>query len=439
LLREGYSAIVPGKHDFYFGPERVRQLERFLASNQKGTSVKMLGANLVIETTWKGDHKPLPDTERRWNFSPHWPSKFRPPSSLPIPALITPGDEGKVYPWLPAAIIKLMDLPPTSPLYRLIHNKTSGLRVTGQDFEAYLGDLPPDPAYKSELTSLLATINQFDSNNDQVYLCKSNKGGDPDDIPLPGSPGCSKKPLDRFVWLDNNSVDYLLEFPSPLKPGENYGLCVTGNNLPAIENGRDLHFFCKRFSVYRPLFTFTSVEPLDTPVQPYALVSADPEKTRSVDTVIFGAVDPDVPEYVGTLNLQWENRSTDDKETSYKTVTAAEDPAEALREATLAFDWMYQSQNGRRFGGIRILLAQMSPQKARLLAKRMKRFDIVVTAADHEQAIGTGKSVTDWNPEDLEETFPRKYPAYAAVPDSYYVETRTGACTDQLTEHQRFQ
>src|SRR5437867_1781995 len=76
LLRERYSAVVPGKHDFYFGAERLRQLAQFLEDksvNKTDKSVKMLGANLVIQTTWKDDHRPLPDTEHNLNFVPKWP------------------------------------------------------------------------------------------------------------------------------------------------------------------------------------------------------------------------------------------------------------------------------------------------------------------------------------------------------------------------------
>jgi hypothetical protein len=47
-----FDAIVPGKHDFYFGPERLRQLARFLRTENRtdkgyGT-VRMLGANLSL-------------------------------------------------------------------------------------------------------------------------------------------------------------------------------------------------------------------------------------------------------------------------------------------------------------------------------------------------------------------------------------------------------
>src|SRR5262249_366742 len=57
-----FAAIVPGKHDFYFGAERVRELARFMASlssdEMKGYGFdsnyrppQMLGANLVIKTS----------------------------------------------------------------------------------------------------------------------------------------------------------------------------------------------------------------------------------------------------------------------------------------------------------------------------------------------------------------------------------------------------
>src|SRR5688500_1757222 len=47
----GFVAVVPGREDFRFGPERLRQLARYLASEAPGgTQVQMLGANLVIDT-----------------------------------------------------------------------------------------------------------------------------------------------------------------------------------------------------------------------------------------------------------------------------------------------------------------------------------------------------------------------------------------------------
>ena len=69
-----YDAVVPGKHDFYYGPERLRQLARFMASipmqgdtnfNPNFTPVQMLAANMMIKTTWAKDHAPIPDGGKR--------------------------------------------------------------------------------------------------------------------------------------------------------------------------------------------------------------------------------------------------------------------------------------------------------------------------------------------------------------------------------------
>ena len=51
FLKAQYDALVPGKHDFYYGPERLRQLARYMAAGRNGASVLMLGANLVVRTT----------------------------------------------------------------------------------------------------------------------------------------------------------------------------------------------------------------------------------------------------------------------------------------------------------------------------------------------------------------------------------------------------
>jgi hypothetical protein len=78
LRHAGYAPIVPGQCDFYFGPDRLRQLARLLASETEGAfrPVQMLGANLVIETTWKNDHNSVGDTEDPPGFAPWSAAKF---------------------------------------------------------------------------------------------------------------------------------------------------------------------------------------------------------------------------------------------------------------------------------------------------------------------------------------------------------------------------
>ena len=79
LRAAGFSAIVPGKHDFYYGAERVRQLARFLARTQNEYGfqpVQMLGANLVINTS-PITPKAIPPTlkEKPW-FELDWSSTY---------------------------------------------------------------------------------------------------------------------------------------------------------------------------------------------------------------------------------------------------------------------------------------------------------------------------------------------------------------------------
>src|SRR5262249_26243662 len=85
IRRAGSSAIVPGKHDFYFGPERLRELARFLASpppsptagvaapdqaaGNAQKAVQMLASNLIIKTTWI-DPKPTQPPDDEKNSSP---------------------------------------------------------------------------------------------------------------------------------------------------------------------------------------------------------------------------------------------------------------------------------------------------------------------------------------------------------------------------------
>ena len=52
FIKAGYDAIVPGKHDFFYGAERLRQLARYMAS--RSDPVLLLAANLVIRSNEPG-------------------------------------------------------------------------------------------------------------------------------------------------------------------------------------------------------------------------------------------------------------------------------------------------------------------------------------------------------------------------------------------------
>ena len=58
----GFGAIVPGQEDFYYGPERLRQLARFLAraGDRNYRPVQMLAENLVISAAERKQPPRLP-------------------------------------------------------------------------------------------------------------------------------------------------------------------------------------------------------------------------------------------------------------------------------------------------------------------------------------------------------------------------------------------
>ena len=101
-----YNAIVPGKHDFYFGAERVREFARFLAAPQSGDyePVQMLEANLVMRTVPIEDSAVSAKSKADRDFG-DWPTDY------PVLNL----KNGKsVYPWFSVIKIQLADIPPES-------------------------------------------------------------------------------------------------------------------------------------------------------------------------------------------------------------------------------------------------------------------------------------------------------------------------------------
>src|SRR6185369_1590739 len=123
------------------------------------------------------------------------------------------------------------------------------------------------------------------------------------------------------------------------------------------------------------------------------------------DVAIFGVVDPQLGENIGVLNFAWKN----DKD-EYKSVVSVEDPAQALREQVEYFEnWYKATHNNAEFKGLKILLAQMNPQRARVLAARIGRFQIVVAGADQEQATTKVNQKLEWSSQE-------KASAFVAVP-----------------------
>lgn len=506
-----FAAIVPGKHDFYFGPERLRELARFMATlsfeDMKGYGFKsdyrppqMLGANLVIKTS------PV-DSPSTITTKP----KSKWPDESSIKGL---GDGSSVYPWF-SSIVRVQVPSPSSQLIQkavkdqfrqhehadhdllqmfLVEmiKKSTGVeqqewielqRSVGQQTDLWI--CPPedpkleypkltDPKLKIRCEGgwqigrasldmnvtapasdrLLAQTNDWFSANKrfrdrkgfQEFLEKNvedSKQGDKDDnnawkhlsegfsqleakaiqvCPTNKlnevAAGCPKGWPVQEVGLsqDDSGITYSIRIvptnpPIPtLEPGWDYGLCQIkkdreDSSKPGIETK------CQTFSVLNPFFSFSRSASMKGPdykdPDPFVLIRRDDDPKH--DVAIFGVVDPSITQQIGVLNYSWLNQDL-----KQKTVVSAEEPGEALKEQLDYFESSYRAaHNDRPFDGIKILLAQMSPQRARVLAARLKKFQLVVTEANEEQATSEVVLSTVWSEDTSASPF-------IAVPAPYY-------------------
>jgi hypothetical protein len=162
---------------------------------------------------------------------------------------------------------------------------------------------------------------------------------------------------------------------STLESGKNFGLCTKNEKN---ENA------CIRFSTHIPFFYFPHQAPADKDGY------NDPEPfTIKNNVAVFGVVEPTLGAQVGALNFGW--RHADQEELTTRVV--AEDPVQALQEQLDYFETVEPE-----FSGLKVLLAQMTPECARELATKFPQFQIVVSAADQEQATSNITMSTNWRP-----------------------------------------
>lgn len=399
FIQSGYAALVPGKHDFFFGPERLRQLARYLASTDipaanpmlHGRSVQMLGANLVIDTTWRNGHSPLPDKELPPWFIPRFPS------AADIMPTVNPRDEAR------------------------LEIRLAGLNDGGNVYPWFQG--PTLQVSKNlQAPELIAQL------RNSLYLCES--GSDPNAIPKPlpitqGSP-CHPVSLEPAA---NDAQEYKIYFwkqAQTLTPGRNYGLCAA---IPAPSGSKQDagRTFCLRFSVYRPFFQHPwghGAESCPRPYpagncfrdpDPYVLLESSDHPGLTKDVAIFGILDPALGEHIGMLNFSWANANDD-----YKTRAAIKEPSEALQEMVSYFERRYREKYGRPFEGIKMLLAQMTPQQTQLLILRLPGFQVAVSAADEEMAMVNDHLSLTWKPSREGANSAGRHPRLLGVPSPFF-------------------
>lgn len=470
LTSKGYSAIVPGRHDFYFGPERLRELARLLATTEIRNNntmhpfgVQMLGANVVIETNWSKDHERLTDKDAPPWFIPRFPKASDLGEIGGEVSLVDFPGGGTAYPWYrgPKLSFKLKDAKDKSQL----QPANSDADVQKKFLEALKAAGPvtklaelrkaiagiPEQAKPPGIDKLLDWLE-----NTTIRLCDAgmNTGGadllefDRHDI-MDKDKACEAVYPTPAFDTDAQKLEFDLLFPwkndlppaddgrpqsthtYTLNAGGNYRLCFTPKMAKVHDRDKG-NTFCVRVSVYQPFFQFPwghsntacaynncnqlrpahhygDPDPWDyRDPDPYVLLTQEADHGVKTDVAIFGVVDPSLTDYIGVLNYTW--TTTDEIErpqSQYKTVTAIKDPADALKQLLGYFERRrkediddHKIQNNKL---VRVLLAEMSPQKAQKLAAQMAgarpaiRFQIVVTAADEQLATEgtieiTGKS-----------------------------------------------
>jgi 5'-nucleotidase, C-terminal domain len=338
----GFDVLVPGKHDFYFGAERVRMIARLLATPELGYPdpadrkgpVQMLAANLVIRTSFRDQGTPLPDAAKK-----HLPF-------VPINARLQPKN--------------LKDNDTLLPYARKFQ------------FVA-----------KEEIEGL------------QAFL-RSNNTGEPDKLTTDDYKLCvTQKPDSRTGSI---IVEASLPRGKVLNAGSNYGVCFTGPGVTS--NGLP---YCVRFATDAPFFQFPNairIERTDKPEQPYS----DPrpfvvKEAGDRSVAVFGVVDPKLREHVGELNAMWANADR----RNLRTEIALVDPVRALRQLLEDFDYRYAEQHcgalndanaydecvGREgtFTGVKVLMAQMRSSEARELGAKMEGvFHVLISQPEIERA-----------------------------------------------------
>jgi len=366
-----YDAVVPGKHDFYYGPDRLRQLGRFMASIPRDEffqPTQMLAANLMIKTTWAKDHTPISDGNKpALNFL----TKYLP--APPRTKVVQPvfhdvqisdfTDGGFAFPWM-----------------RFVRISATGWKEDNlQKLEVYLCRAPRD--------------NPDGFRTDLKRICD-------DGVQLQPDPGATiEANIDAAFQAPQDSqllVQLVYPFEHELEPGQNYAICAANPDV-TIDNRTDIPAaiaqpYCFRFSVYQPFFQFYEEKGSSGGVLPPGYRNPQlyvlKETSGHLPVVIFGVVDPSLLDHIGLNNYLWKNikNSAGGKNTRYKTQIAIAEPVSALIHLQDRFEEDYRRDHeGKEFHGLRVLLAQMPPDEARSLSEHLPkcvRFDVVVSAAD---------------------------------------------------------
>jgi 2',3'-cyclic-nucleotide 2'-phosphodiesterase (5'-nucleotidase family) len=369
LQAAGFDALVPGKHDFYFGPERLRELARLLAERR----IDLLAANLTVASSVPDAAPRVPDRQRKNKGF----LRDRKGVKANLPDVVLPSLRqfvitGALNLKLKGNNVAAIDLPAHTRLSPEVRIQFSGAPVAGR------------LAASEDVYSITPTVTG-------ALLCKSDRYSgtysDPDDLDFDSGTPAGCIPLEPMP-VKELTTDLTFRFAKKtdgLEQDQNYHLCaMLVRSQP----------YCAPFSVHSPLFDYqhpsssAPAEDLSKPAH-YKIKNVGTERDPYW-VAVFGVVDPSLLGLVGALNDSWVNVVNGKK---YATQIEASDPLSALKQVVQECE-----EEDRCLHARKVLLAQMDRGKAAQLATRMKpTFDLVI--ADTDPAVYTQEETITRSPE----------------------------------------
>src|ERR1035437_8724352 len=340
-----YVALVPGKHDFWFGAERLRLLAGLLARDPvkrqepaEAGPVQMLAANVSITTKRAQPPEPLP------------PQLKSPPllqnKDADLPSTVMPYlrqfrfKNARVY----KDVVGHAVTPEQLKDYRICRPPACAVpppSATGRDLT--MTQTPKHPS--TPVSAMPAQKIREELPVAKAWVCKAKSATNPDDPFRPpaaecvqlveAETACLAQPLTPRMrsLCESHDLDLArsFDFSLPtayatyiypaadqgLQPGGNYSLCT---------EPRPNEYSCKQFTVRRPFLQDAESLPGAVPSVPCraAGVPAPGSATYTLPcewgyrkrtstepaVAVFGVVDPGLQQYIGLFNSSWLNTNS---------------------------------------------------------------------------------------------------------------------------------
>jgi hypothetical protein len=364
ILKMGYAALVPGKHDFYFGPDYLRMMAKFLYQDP-ATGTALLAANLSISTAAPDakPRQPLYMIEHDLNAHGKRAYTVLPPlhKDDPSPTIAFPD---VVMPWYRKVAVD-------NAFY--LTEKAGQTRVNPADLTEKYRMIPvPGKMIPAQSNLFWAadggTHKEVDVELrvDGLKLCLAAPGK-PYELPDPTS-GCDElKVTEKASGDDFKTGRITFEIDGPLKANQNYAACM--HLVRGKFDGNLSEYYCQPFYVAQPFFTYGR-GPGQRDDDPFILKDLESEKVA-----IFGLLDPDLQGRIGRLNYGWYNQNT-----KYETTAQISGLQDALKQAIARCEQVDACRTATR----KILLAQMPAAKtSQFLAGFSEAvFDLAVAETD---------------------------------------------------------